>query len=277
MFVVSNSVSTIKKTVGHVGTQLEMKEKLDFLNWLIVDEYSSQHTDILKRWHPETGQWFINSDEFQEWLSTGKQTLYCPGIPGAGKTITTAAVIHHISERASGKSRIGIAYFYFNFSRQKEQTVEYFLASVLRQFAFGQTSLPEKLGKLHLKCNRQARRPSYKDLFKNLKLILKLYTRAYIVMEALDECATVNGCRKGIISTVLNLQEETGVNIFFTSRTSDEIAVAIEKDLVLPIFARNVDIQKYLDHQMLLQDLDIFDQQFRKLVASELANAAKGM
>lgn len=96
-------------------------------------------------------------------------------------------------------------------------------------------------------------------------------------MEALDECATVNGCRKGIISTVLNLQEETGVNIFFTSRTSDEIAVAIEKDLVLPIFARNVDIQKYLDHQMLLQDLDIFDQQFRKLVASELANAAKGM
>lgn len=75
---------------------MNLEVDLKILNWLADSNYSSQHNDYLSRRQQGTGQWLLDSGEYQDWLSTDKQTLFCPGIPGAGKTILTAIVVENL-------------------------------------------------------------------------------------------------------------------------------------------------------------------------------------
>src|ERR1700759_771510 len=56
-------------------------------SWLTSVNYGPYQSDIIARRQGGTGEWILKSHEFQEWLKQNHQTLFCPGIPGAGKTI----------------------------------------------------------------------------------------------------------------------------------------------------------------------------------------------
>jgi hypothetical protein len=73
-------------------SKLDVQEDLEVLDWLTPENYG-QHSDISKRRQPGTGQWFLNSSEYRAWLELVEMTIFCPGIPGAGKTILTATVV----------------------------------------------------------------------------------------------------------------------------------------------------------------------------------------
>ncbi|KAK3941050.1 hypothetical protein QBC46DRAFT_363710 [Diplogelasinospora grovesii] len=119
----------------------------------IKDAVKKQH-----EWHEEereatssirdgagTGQWLLNSAEFIAWVDTEKQTLFCPGIPKAGKTILTSIIVDDLYTRFQNDKRIGIAYHYCNFRRQDEQKAEDLFASLLRQLNHSRSSLPDSL------------------------------------------------------------------------------------------------------------------------------------
>jgi Cdc6-like AAA superfamily ATPase len=97
-------------------------------------------------------------------VETSKQTLFCPGIPGAGKTILTSVVVEELSTRFYNDSRIVVAYIYCNFKRQIEQTLENLLASLLKQLAQSRPSLPESIKSLHDRCRAKKARPSVDDI-----------------------------------------------------------------------------------------------------------------
>jgi hypothetical protein len=67
------------------------RERNEILSWLNAIDYGPQQSDHLRRRQPGTGQWLLNSAEFQTWLETDKQTLFCSGIPGAGKVLLPEA------------------------------------------------------------------------------------------------------------------------------------------------------------------------------------------
>jgi hypothetical protein len=79
-------------------SKLDRKEDLEILQWITTSEYGSQQSDSLRRRQAGTGEWLLNSKEFQEWRNGSSKTLFCPGIPGAGKIILTSIVIKHIDE-----------------------------------------------------------------------------------------------------------------------------------------------------------------------------------
>ena len=108
------------------------------LDWLDPADYAPQQSDYIGRRQAGTGQWLLDTAEFQEWVESNRQTLFCPGIPGAGKTILTAIVIDDLTARFHGDQSIGIAYIYFNFRRQDEQKAERLLANLLKQLSWGQ-------------------------------------------------------------------------------------------------------------------------------------------
>lgn len=66
------------------------------LEWLTPIDYAPQQNDFISRRQEGTGKWLLNSNEFQEWTSQSKRTLFCPGIPRAGKTIITSIVIEYL-------------------------------------------------------------------------------------------------------------------------------------------------------------------------------------
>ncbi len=96
-----------------------------------------------------------------------KQTLFCPGIPGAGKTILTSIVVDDLHTRFQNNERIGIAYLYCNFRRQEEQRAGDLLASLLKQLAQGQSSMPESVRSLLQGAQREADTAVFRQALKN--------------------------------------------------------------------------------------------------------------
>jgi hypothetical protein len=63
------------------------------IEWLSPTDFPSQQHDINSRRQTGTGQWFLETTEFKKWLDGSDKTLFCPGIPGAGKTMMAAIAI----------------------------------------------------------------------------------------------------------------------------------------------------------------------------------------
>lgn len=127
-----------------------LEEQTRILNWLSPINYAPQQSDFIRRRQEGTGQWLLDSEEYQAWLDARGQTLFCPGIPGAGKTILTAIVVDDLNKR-SFENPIGLVYIYCNFRRQDEQNVDSLLANILKQLAERQPSLPESVKSVYEK------------------------------------------------------------------------------------------------------------------------------
>src|SRR2546423_12797298 len=103
------------------------------VDWLTPIDYAPQQSDFVARRQEGTGQWLLDSKEFNKWLDQSKQTLFCPGIPGAGKTIITSIVVHHLHTKFRRAPTVAIASLYCDFRRQHEQKPTDLLLSLLKQ------------------------------------------------------------------------------------------------------------------------------------------------
>jgi hypothetical protein len=80
-----------------VKLRLDDKDRQNILNWLTEVDYGPQQSDCLGRRQPGTGRWLVETTQYQTWLDTDQGILFCPGIPGAGKTILTSIVIEELT------------------------------------------------------------------------------------------------------------------------------------------------------------------------------------
>ena len=224
----------------------EDQEEQAILNWLTPVDYAPQQNDFFKQRQTGTGQWLLDSEIFKKWVETKKQTLFCPGIPGAGKTILTSIVVDELSTRFHEDSSIAVAYIYCNFKRQNEQTLEDLLISILKQLAQGR-SLPQSVKSLHDQCKSKQTRPSIDDISTVLRLVAAEYSRVFILIDALDECSIDDGCQANLLPNISDLQAKFGVNFFATSRFIPHITEVFEQDLRLEIRANKQDVQRYLE------------------------------
>lgn len=94
-----------------------------------------------------------DSEAVLEWLDTKGQTLFCPGIPGAGKTILTSIVIEHLHQKFENTD-VAICYIYCDFRRQNDQGLADLLASLLKQLAECHLLFPRSVVELY--DNRQS-------------------------------------------------------------------------------------------------------------------------
>ena len=68
--------------------QSETTKKI--LDWLSPLDCFNKQRDIASKRHEGTGEWFLVSEKFTAWLSgSADNVLWCPGEPGAGKTVIT--------------------------------------------------------------------------------------------------------------------------------------------------------------------------------------------
>lgn len=226
--------------------------KLAILNWLSPLDYSTQHGDHLQVRQEGSGDWFFRSAEFQEWVKDKNQMLFCPGMPGAGKTILMSGVVDYLKSEFHEDPETGIAYFFFDYKRQAEQNINTLMACFLRQLIAHLPSLPQVVHDLYKKNNNPGTRtrPSREDLFRTLIFVIVSYTRVYILIDAIDHYNSSNDPQIRIASCISKIRNETGANILVTSRFDLEITSEFSNIHSLEIRASNEDIQRYVRASM---------------------------
>jgi predicted ATPase len=212
------------------------------LDWFTPIDYATQQSDFIRRRHEGTGEWLLKSSEFREWVNQNMQTLFCPGIPGAGKTMITSIVVDDLCARFQNDASIGIAYLYCNFRRQQEQKPEDLLASLLKQLVQEQPSTPESMKSLYERHKCKRTRPSFDEISKALHSVVVDFTRTFIIADALDECQISDGGRTRLLSEIFNLQAKTGVSLFATSQFIPEIMKEVYHWRSVPVMKMYRDI-----------------------------------
>lgn len=247
--------------------------ELQILNWLTVIDYGPQQSDIFRAHQPGTGQWVLDSDQFQKWISTRGKTLFCPGIPGGGKTIVASVVINHLIEKLREDSVSGLAYIYCDFRRRSEQTVEHFASSLLKQLAEKQPTLPDAVRQLYERHKTSRTEPSLRELVESLRSVAQLFDHVFIVVDALDECQESNHCLPRFLSELFDLQKQLGVNLFATARPLGHIKSSFEKAMSIEIRAHSEDVRKYVSGR--LGELPMVVQRNSKLQEAIMDNISR--
>jgi len=247
---VHDVVTSIQTNSETIMSKLNSKEDIEMLNWLTPMDYGPQQSDFLERRQQGTGQWFLELDDFKNWLDQNKSTLFCRGMPGAGKTIMTSIVIEALRTKFQNDDRVGIAYLYCNFRRQDEQKPIDLIASLLKQLIQQERKVPETMKSLYRDHQLRKTRPSFLEISTELRLVIHNYQRSFIIVDALDECRVSEGDRKRFFSEILDVQAKAGANLFVTSRLVQEIREQFEGSVVLDIYAREEDVGRYVDSRM---------------------------
>ena len=212
------------------------------------------------------------------WLKSPGKTLFCPGIPGAGKTILTAIVIDDIYSRFKRDTSVGIAYLYCDFRRQHEQKPENLLANVLKQLAQQQASMPDGVQTLYDQYKDRPKRPTLGEILDILHSVSILYQRVYIIVDAVDECQVTNGCRTRLLSGIFEVQARVRANIFSTSRENPEIVEKFKESISLEIRAKDEDVKTYLaGHMERLPPFVLSRLELQNEVKAKISEAANGM
>ncbi|RMJ13402.1 hypothetical protein CDV36_006950 [Fusarium kuroshium] len=275
----SQTMYAIKHGVDRLNLQQDNEQRLRTLNWLTPLDYAAQQQDFISRRQPGTGKWLLDSKEYQNWLTTAGHTLFCPGMPGAGKTILTSTVVEDLTTRFLGDKNTSIVYIYFNFRRQDDQKLTDLLACILRQSIQHLDRIPDSVNALEAKCKTDSnRRPSLDELLRALQAVATGFSRVFVVVDALDECQASEGCRAHLLSELFKLQAKCGVNIFVTSRFIPDIVDMFENGTTLEIRASNEDVERYVKGRIEhLQPFVRRNKQLQEEIKVGISTAVDGM
>ncbi|KAH8689310.1 hypothetical protein BGW36DRAFT_70072 [Talaromyces proteolyticus] len=279
---VKEAIVEVQKTTQDtnfiINEQNQREEHQAITRWLTPVDYGPQQSDFINRRHKGTGEWLLRSNEFQQWLKEGHQSLFCPGMPGAGKTIGTSVVIRYLQEKFEKDPTIGIAYLYCNFKQKDKQSLIDLILSLLKQLVQEQPSIPNIMKDLYSRHGPKRTRPLPDEILDAMRQVISSYSRTFIIVDALDECQVSYEGRGIFLQEIFSLQVKTGMNIFATSRFIPEIEKWFEKSIRLEIRASDSDIQKYLDGKLQnFQSSVSKNLSLRGEIKSKIAKAVEGM
>jgi hypothetical protein len=160
----------------------------------------------------------------------------------------SSIVVDDLNAKFGKDPGIGIAYIYCSYQPQQEQKPEDLLSSLLKQLAQKRPVVPPDVKNLHERHKVNATRPSFDETIKVLHSTIQLYSRVFIVIDALDEYyASNNEGQNRLLSAVFSLQHQTQLNLFATSRFVAEITSQFKEYTLKEIRAQDDDVLCYIN------------------------------
>jgi hypothetical protein len=245
---IQRDTRTVRDGIDRLIHSQEDQDRQAIIDWLTPIEYAAQQTDIISKRQEGTGEWLLKSSEFQEWVNKSQQTLFCPGIPGAGKTVMSSIVVDQLNAKFKGEAGVGIAHIYCSYQPQQEQKTEDLILSLLKQLAQKHMIVNTEVKTLYERHRTRGSRPSMDEIARALQSTVQLYSRVFFIIDALDEFYVSNNEeQKRLLSEIFGLQKQAQINLFATSRFISEIISQFERCSSKEIRAQNDDILSYVN------------------------------
>jgi hypothetical protein len=260
----------------------ERKEKFQKITaWLRPSNPWTNHESARKLHEPGTGDWLLQTDEYQAWKSAdGPRCLWLYGGAGCGKTVLCSTTIEDMQVHCRGNDEFGYAVFYFTFSDERKQTYESLLISLLAQLGHKEPAF-SMLQTLYDRPDKRS--PGQRELEQLLDAAVKSYKQVFLHLDALDECPEEDNARRRILEGVGRLLlQAPNVHLIATSRDELETrncmdrlgakSVSLTSRLVYP------DIQRYVLKELAINPkLSRLDPASKILVEQTLTRKANGM
>jgi hypothetical protein len=221
--------------------------------WLQAPDASVNHNAVYAKHHPKTGQWFVSSHQFANWLVERSSFLWLNGFAGCGKSVLCSVIIQHTFRETNHRSGVGIAFFYFAFSDESKQDAHSMLRALLLQLSVQFQDGQKELEQLHILS--QSSTPSVQVLLQTLRRFLERFLDSYILLDALDECPRDNG-REDVLRVIQVIRDWRlpSVHLLVTSRDQLDIRRSLKPshdcDLSMKNSGIDKDIFDFVSHQL---------------------------
>ncbi|TFK59200.1 hypothetical protein BDN72DRAFT_906076 [Pluteus cervinus] len=173
-------LNTMAPQVDKREMLVQVRQKLAALGYLENHKEASGRTD------KETGGWFLEIKDFQDWCNAiGEvKAILAVGDPGVGKTCLVSLIIEHL-QRTYGHT--AVAYFYLHSQEADAQTPTKIVSTLLKQVLSTYSSLPDFAIRLYDQLDQGT--PQLEVLVTTLlNLLQDKQTTTFIVLDVLDEC-----------------------------------------------------------------------------------------
>lgn len=170
-----------------------------------------------------------------------------------------------------------VAFFYFDYQEKSTQTSMTVVRCILRQLLDQGPTVPENVSAVYAASGSS--RPPQQAEFERLILdVVKEAGRAYVIFDALDECAAEH--RITIIRTLSRLGHIPGLQLLVTSREpAPELVDTFPNTLEVKVTAQRHDISLYIREE--LEKNGVYDMdgggEFADTVVEKLTASAAGM
>ncbi|KAJ5666742.1 hypothetical protein N7462_011151 [Penicillium macrosclerotiorum] len=234
----------VHRDLESLQNQQREEEMREIIRWLSPLDFEAKHQDIFARHQEGTGQWLLDDDRFVGWERGQSRILWCPGVPGAGKTVFASIALEHLRMSLKDNEDMAVIGIYCDYKEFNQQSTSKYLASLLQQLTIQCPSIPDQIKKAYAAHSKKGTSPSFPEYLDLLTRQMTLFKRTYIIVDALDECTEANGVRDELLEGILQLPTFTSVLV--TSRHIPTIEEYFQDAVKLPIRAHEDDINLHV-------------------------------
>ncbi|KAJ6457857.1 hypothetical protein DFH09DRAFT_1297203 [Mycena vulgaris] len=235
---------SVKDAAHQQREHISAEKRQAIFDWISPLEFLQRQVDVFSTLQPGTGEWLLADAQFQDWESGSGKILWCPGMPGAGKTVLASLIFNRLEVQAR-KNNIGLACIYLNHKETESQTLPNLLGGLWKQLMLGK-SIPLAVHTLYDYHYERKTRPHLDEFRKALNFTITQYPKVYFILDALDEYP--EDLRHPFLQYLVTLGPK--VNIVMTSRPHIDLDSVVPEFQILEIRATDDDICRYLSTQI---------------------------
>ncbi|KAJ7706814.1 ankyrin repeat-containing domain protein [Mycena rosella] len=222
-------------------------EREKIIEWFSPLNFFLRQADISSTRQPGTGEWLLQDELFKEWKSGSVKTVWCRGMPGAGKTVLASMVVNHL--RASLESRsVGVAVIYLNHQETEAQSIPNLLAGLWRQLVV-RKPISLAVSGLYEKHREQRTRSSLAEVDFILCSAISEMSNVFIIVDAVDEYPEQQ--RHALLRYLSALTAGSTVNLMLMSRPHLNLIPVVKNLQTLEIRATMDDIRRHVDAEII--------------------------
>ena len=236
---IHDELQGVVKKVEGLRISQDRDRRKNALSQLTAIDLEANHADIASRRTTRTGIWFLESAEFTSWWrQESSSTLWCPGIPGSGKTTLSSLVIDNLQVEIAKDPSIGLAGIYCSY-RSTQSTVN-LMGSIICQLL-----QPLDIEPPSTPLTREKARAVMPE-------ILASYSKVMLLIDALDECedrVTLMKELQQLMQIMSNGPSKTLIHLFVTGRhsVSSDVEHILKPAFQLEIRSKDDDVRIYLE------------------------------